>query len=95
VLTPPTTPSADEALHAAILDLQQFIKRYLKTDVASTLPPVSSILADIEDLALMYNPVEPATAAEQRVSIFPDPGVSQLPSGSAADTRILLPLPSG
>ena len=94
LLTPPTKPSADEVLHAAILDLQQLIKRHLKTDVASTLPPVSSILADIEDLALMYNPVAPATAAEQRVSILPDPGVSQLSSVSAADNRAPLPLAS-
>eukprot|EP01036_Dinobryon_divergens_P035692 gene35692-46298_t len=93
LITPPTKPSADEALHAAILDLQQLIKRYLKTDVASSLPPIYSILADIEDLALMYNPAEPATAAEQRVSILPDPGASQLQSVSA-DTRVLLPLAS-
>ena len=93
LLTPPTKPSADEALHAAILDLQQLLKRYLRTDVASTLPAVSSILADIEDLALMYNPAEPATAAEQRVSILPDPGVPKLQSISA-DTRVLLTLAS-
>ena len=68
-LTAPSSLSAPEALHAAILDLRQYIKRFLNANTADVFTPVTSLLADIEDLALMYNPAEPTTTVvDQRVS---------------------------
>ena len=65
-LHPPKTASPQELLHAAVIDLKKYIRRYLKND--DTLPHVRSLVADIEDLALMYNPDPLETAGEQRVS---------------------------
>ena len=72
---PPTTPSPQELLHAAVSDL------YLKND--NTLPLVRSLVADIEDLALMYNPATPETTEEQRV---PTPLNSNEPPPSLLST---------
>lgn len=76
---PPTPLSPAELLHAAILDLRNYIQRYLKNDTVVR-PTVTTLVNDIQDLALMYNPlvVEPAldmtrtippseTAQEKRV----------------------------
>ena len=67
-LIPPPPLSTTEALHAAILDLQTLIQRQLKHgDDDSVLQLPQSLLADIQDLALMYHPVIDHSATEQRV----------------------------
>ena len=50
--TPPTSIAPAELLHAAVLDLRNYIHRYLKND--AVLPIVSTLVHDIHDLALMY-----------------------------------------
>jgi hypothetical protein len=67
---------------------QKDVKRYLKEDAA--LPSITSLVADMEDLALMYNPAPPENAAEQRVST-PPLNTLQVSSNEhvpVADTRV-------
>jgi hypothetical protein len=84
----PSPSSPKELLQAAILDLKKYVKRYLTGDAA--LPSITSLVADMEDLALMYNPALPESAAEQRVSTPPlnTPQVSSNEHAPAADTRV-------
>ena len=87
----PSQFSPQELLQAAILDLQKYVKRYLKGDAA--LPRITSLVADmVEDLALMYNPAPPENAAEQRVStvLLNTSQVSSNEHASVADTRVLM-----
>jgi len=65
-LHPPSITSPQERLQAAVIDLKRYINRYLKND--DNLPLVRSLVTDIDDLALMYNPASPTIAEEQRVS---------------------------
>ena len=83
-LHPPTVTSPQERLQAAIFDLKRYINRYLKSD--DTLPLVHSLVTDIEDLALMYNPAPPTIAEEQRVSTLQSPLESTSSSSSPSST---------
>ena len=75
-LTPPTKLTATELLHAAILDLRAHLKRHLKTDNTSDASKlIPSLVADIEDLSLIYNPALPDPALEQRVTSFSLPAI--------------------
>ena len=89
-LTPPAPLSTTEALHAAILDLRALIHRLFKSDeIASSpqLPP--SLLAAVQDLALMFNPTAVNAAGEKRVSTPTlHPTLNQEPSRDLADSQL-------
>ena len=80
-----SVPSPQETLQFAILNLKRYVQRYLKRDVV--LPTVTSLVADIEDLALIYNSAPEETSAEQRVS-------DTLPRTYIPDRSGQLPLPT-
>lgn len=67
-LLPPPPLTEIEALHAAVLDLRTLLQRHLRQDENLSplvLPP--SLLNDLQDLAIMYNPTTTMSASEERV----------------------------